>query len=185
MAILRTLHWWVNSVEKAVISLRSYRLLKLTWESGKEGSSHKLNPTTCKFFIYRLFSNSFGSGLGLGFQIEYQSTNVSHSKWSYMVDECRGGGYFSTAGGIITSPSYPEYYPDSADCIYTISQPIGSVIMLNFLSMDIQSHDSCNRDYLEIRDGPSGGSDLLDKLCGRATPDPIQSSQNQLWMKWG
>ena len=103
-------------------------------------------------------------------------------------DEC-GGGYFSTTNGTITSPSYPGNYPDNADCIYTIAQPIGTVILLNFLSIDIQicTYSWCNPcifDYLEIRDGPSADSFLLDKLCGSESPAPIQSNQNQLWMKW-
>ena len=99
----------------------------------------------------------------------------------YIFDEC--GGYFSTANGTVTSPSYPDNYSDNADCIYTIWQPTGTVIVLNFHSMDIEHHITCDYDYLEIRDGPSSNSPLLDKLCGSAIPAPIQSSQNQLWMK--
>ena len=116
----------------------------------------------------------------MGFQLEYKSTNVSYSKWSYMVDDCQGGDYFSTTGGIITSPSYPDYYPNNADCIYAISQPTGTVILLNFLSMDIEG--GWCYDYLEIRDGPSADSPLLSKLCGNkwSHPAPIQSSQNHL-----
>ena len=90
------------------------------------------------------------------------------------------GGNFSDQNGIIYSPSYPSIYPDNADCTYTISQPNGHVILLNFLSMDTEE---CY-DYLEIRDGPSDVSPLLGKLCGSEIPAPIQSSQNQLWMKW-
>ena len=115
----------------------------------------------------------------MGFQLRYESSDVSNSKWSYMVDECGGGSYYSTTGGIIDSPSYPENYPDNADCIYTIYQPTGTVILLKFLSMDTEK--CC--DYLEIRDGPSEYSTVLGKLYGNKIPDPIQSSQKQLWMK--
>ena len=106
--------------------------------------------------------------------------------WSYMVDECGDGGYFSTTGGFIKSPSYPGNYPNYADCIYAISQPTGTTILLNFLSMDI--HDDywcgiCGCDYLEIRDGPSEDAALLHKLCGSEIPEPIQSTGNHLWMK--
>ena len=108
-----------------------------------------------------------------------------------MVDECGDGGHFSMTGGFIKSPSHPGNYPNSTDCIYTISQPTGSVILLNFLSMDIHNArdwtcDGCCSydDYLEIRDGPSTNSPLLDKLCGNEIPASIQSSQNQLWMMW-
>ena len=100
-----------------------------------------------------------------------------------MVDECGDGGYYSTTGGIITSPSYPGNYPDNADCIYTISQPTGTAILLNFLIMDMAHHSSCDDDYLEIIDGLSAASPILAKLCGNRIPAPIQSSQNQLWMK--
>ena len=95
------------------------------------------------------------------------------------------GGNFTDANGHFSSPSYPNYYPANTYCIYTISQPNGTVILLNFLSMDIQKYwytDNCY-DYLEIRDGPSTASPLLDKLCGSDIPAPIQSNQNQLWMR--
>ena len=93
------------------------------------------------------------------------------------------GGHLTAPNGLIYSPSYPENYPINADCIYTISQPAGTVILLKFLSMDIEDVSTCDWDYLEIRDGPLVDSPLLDKLCGNEIPAPIQSSQNQLWMK--
>ena len=102
---------------------------------------------------------------------------------TYRIGAC--GGHFTTPHGILTSPSFPENYPDNADCYYTISQPTGTVILLNFLSMDTEkssSSDTCY-DYLEVRDGPSEVSPLLGKLCGSEIPAPIISSQNQLLMK--
>ena len=83
----------------------------------------------------------------------------------------------------MSSPSYPNYYPAHKDCIYTISQPTGTVILLNGLSMDIEYQESCTMDFLEIRDGPSADSPLLNRLCGAEIPASIQSSQNQLWMR--
>ena len=133
--------------------------------------------TICEFFFFRFFSNYIASGLG--FQLEYESTNVSH--WTYNFGAC--GGAFTTPNGVLTSPSYPGNYPDNADCIYAISQPTGTVILLNFYSMDVGSHSVCIYDYLEIKDGPLADSPLLDKLCGSEIPASIQSSQNQLWMK--
>ena len=94
------------------------------------------------------------------------------------------GHSYTAPNGFLFSPSYPENYPDNADCYYTISQPTGTVILLNFLSMDIQIYSSgyCP-DYLDVRDGASEVSPLLGKLCGSEIPAPIQSSQNQLLMK--
>ena len=141
--------------------------------------------TICKFFILRLFSNYFASGHG--FQLKHESTNVTPQMIYRMGELGECGGTFTTLlSGDITSPSYPDYYPHNTDCIYTISQPNGTVIMLNLLSMDIENHStcaSCASDYLEIRDGPSDDSTLVGKLCGSVIPAPIQSTQNQMWMK--
>ena len=126
---------------------------------------------------FRFFSNYFATGLG--FQLAYELTDVSH--WSYNYGVCAGS--FTTPNGIVTSPSHPGNYPDNVDCIYTISQPTGTVILLKFLSMHIDSHSSCIWDYLEIRDGPLASSPLLDKLCGSEIPASIQSRQNQLWIR--
>ena len=126
---------------------------------------------------------------------------------------------FTNYRGIMSSPYYPNYYPGKADCVYTISQPVGNVIVLKFLSMDIEwnmvyYHDdysddtdglgwtwvefgldyeyqygnlTCPYDYLEIRDGSSKQSPLIDKYCGDQTfislPMEIQTTQNNVWMR--
>ena len=115
---------------------------------------------------------------------------------------------FTTPSGIFTShPSYPENYPKNSDRVYTISQPTGTVIQLNILSMDIEyfnyeydyyygSDDydfhqyggvTCMTDYLEIRDGTSEQSPLIDGYCGDGTvlslPITIQTTKNNVWMR--
>ena len=69
--------------------------------------------------------------------------------------------------------------------LHTISQPNGTAILLQFLTMDMEdgAHGSCRFDYLEIRDGPTEESLVLDKLCGNGVPGHIQSNQSQVWMK--
>ena len=120
---------------------------------------------------------------GLGFQLEYKSSTVT--QWSYSNGYC--GGSYTTQNGILTSPSYPGYYATDAICNYTISQPIGTVILLNFLSMYVhqehQAGDGKCHDTLVIRDGPSYESPLLYKLCDNEVPAPIKSSQNQVWIR--
>ena len=137
----------------------------------------------CELFILRFSSNNFASGMG--FQLKYESSYV-YQGMTIRFNEC--GGYFSTPNGTITSPFYPENYPGNQECFYTISQPSGTAIMLNFLSLNIHDRPwipnyNCDHDYLEIRDGPSNDSPLLDKLCGTEIPAPIQSNQNKMWMK--
>ena len=85
---------------------------------------------------------------GLGFWLDYESSNVT--LWSHGYGQC--GGNFTTPNGFFTSPSYPSNYYGNADCIYTISQPVGNVILLTFFTMDMEDY-GCGYDFLEIRDG--------------------------------
>lgn len=48
----------------------------------------------------------------------------------------------------------------------------------------IEKHDNCAYDYLEVRDGDSETSPLLGHFCGYEKPDDVKSSSNQLWMKF-
>ena len=118
--------------------------------------------------VYRFTSNHFVTGFG--FQIEYESISTG-------IGAC--GGSFKTPNGLLTSPSYPNNYRNNEDCTYTISQANGTVIKLNFLSMDTEEIF----DELEIRDGSTVNSPLIRKLSGSDIPAPIMSTNNHLWMK--
>lgn len=61
--------------------------------------------------------------------------------------------------------------------VYYISEPSPS-------SLQIERHDSCAYDYLEVRDGLSENSPLLGRFCGYDKPDDIKTSSNHLWMKF-
>lgn len=110
--------------------------------------------------LIRIFSHSFASGLE--FKIQYESTNVSN--WSYNFGACMGN--FTTPNGILTSPFFPGYHPNGVDCIYSISQPTGTIILLKFLSIDIEYDSKCSHNYLEITYGSENLTSVLDKLCG-------------------
>ena len=138
------------------------------------------HQVTHNSFTHRFTSNYWDRGLG--FQIGYKSSDLT--QWSYNSGSCEAS--LTTQNGILTSPSYPRNYPNNAHCVYTISQPTGTAIVLTFHSMDIESYSwdsSCSYDYLEIRDGSSVASPLLGRLCGTEIPAPIQSTQSQIWMK--
>ena len=128
------------------------------------------------------------------------------SNWSYNFGAC--GGNFTSPNGILTSPSYPENYPDNADCIYIISQPAGTLILLKIVSIDIHCGFSYTSfvyayDYLEIRDGAYEHSPLIDRYCGSGpylnSVDgtllmpatnlshlflPIQTTQENAWLRY-
>ena len=48
----------------------------------------------------------------------------------------------------------------------------------------IENHDSCVYDYIEVRDGPSSSSPLVDTYCGYKMPEDVKSSANALYVKF-
>lgn len=99
------------------------------------------------------------------------------------------GGYFSNSNGALTSPSYPDEYPENAECFYNISLPNDTYITITILSFNL--HDEyphkCGSnqgyDYIEMRDGDSEDSPLIEKFCGRNIPSSVQSTQNNMLIR--
>lgn len=50
--------------------------------------------------------------------------------------------------------------------------------------MQIERHDSCAYDYLEVRDGPLETSPLIGRFCGYDKPEDVRSTSHTLWMKF-
>ena len=127
------------------------------------------------YIISRFNSNYFEYGRGLGFELRYESSDVT--QWSYTSNAC--GGNFTTPNGMLTSPLYPANYPLEADCVYTISQLTNTFLTLRFHNFDLVK----GRDYLEIRDGGSEESPLIGKLSGTDINNTLQTTQNKVWIK--
>ena len=103
----------------------------------------------------------------------------------------RCGGDFTASNGFLTSPAYPDAYPNNKDCIYTISPPNSTFLNLQIEMFDMQYFDEdrpCDSnylfsDYLEIRDGGTENSPLIGMFCGTKIPAYVQSTTNQVWIK--
>lgn len=81
------------------------------------------------------------------------------------------GGIYTADSGIISSPNYPNNYEGDRNCEYEIRAPMGKVIVLNILDLDIEQHSTCDFDYLEIFNGPfADNSTSLGKFCGDFKP---------------
>lgn len=50
--------------------------------------------------------------------------------------------------------------------------------------LQIERHDSCAYDYLEVRDGPLETSPLIGRFCGYDKPEDVRSTSHTLWMKF-
>ena len=61
------------------------------------------------------------------------------------------GGQLYAVTGSLTSPGYPDHYPHDRDCTWVIHAAPGHQIKLNFTDFQLEEHQNCEYDYLEIR----------------------------------
>lgn len=94
------------------------------------------------------------------------------------------GGELSMEQGHLESPNYPDDYRSNKECIWKITVPIGYQVALRFHSFEIENHDDCVYDYLDIRDGHEENSTLIGVFCGYKKPEDIKSSTNKMRIKF-
>uniref|UniRef100_A0A672HTS6 Cubilin (intrinsic factor-cobalamin receptor) n=1 Tax=Salarias fasciatus TaxID=181472 RepID=A0A672HTS6_SALFA len=87
--------------------------------------------------------------------------------------------------GHITSPDYPESYPQNTDCIWVILAPNGEAVQIDFEDdFYIEPTASCMNDYLEVRDGPTINSELISRLCGNTRPSTQHSTGPSMLLRF-
>ncbi|KAI1888819.1 hypothetical protein AGOR_G00172680 [Albula goreensis] len=112
----------------------------------------------------------------------YISGRGFNASWLEVPGGC--GGAFTAPSGEIHSPGYPNNYPNNVDCSWVITVDAGHRVLFNFSLLEIESHSSCQWDYVAIHDGPSQASPLLAQVCGFNRPDPIISTQNTIYVRF-
>ncbi|KAM7392945.1 hypothetical protein PAMA_007861 [Pampus argenteus] len=116
--------------------------------------------------------------------IEFRSSSSWVGKGFSVVYEAICGGEVMRDSGQIQSPNYPDEYQSNKVCVWKITVAEGFNVGLSFQAFEIERHDSCAYDYVEVRDGSSESSPLLGSFCGYDKPDDMKSSSNQLWLKF-
>ncbi|KAK5878925.1 hypothetical protein CesoFtcFv8_024286 [Champsocephalus esox] len=116
--------------------------------------------------------------------IEFRSSSSWLGKGFTAVYEAICGGEVKRDTGQIQSPNYPDDYQSNKMCVWKITVAEGFNVGLSFQSFEIEKHDSCAYDFVEVRDGGSDSSPLLGRFCGYDKPDDMKSSSNQLWLKF-
>ena len=84
----------------------------------------------------------------------------------------------------IQSPNWPENYRPSRECLWHIQAAENHQISLRFDAFDLESHDSCAYDYVEIRDGESLSSEVIGRYCGNRAPEQVLSSGRNMLVKF-
>ncbi|XP_053307274.1 tolloid-like protein 2 [Spea bombifrons] len=116
--------------------------------------------------------------------IEFRSSSNILGKGFFAVYEAICGGEIRKDSGQIQSPNYPDDYRPSKECIWKITVLEGFLVGLSFQAFEIERHDNCAYDYLEVRDGISEASPLIGHFCGYEKPEDIKSTSNKLWIKF-
>ena len=100
-----------------------------------------------------------------------------------MVSGC--GGVIRKPRGRITSPDYPNVYPNNVECIWYVVAPLGSRIELNVLEYDLEGEADCQFDSLLVYGGPDLTSPRLTQLCQRRTANvTVTSTGNNMVVKF-
>ncbi|XP_029841346.2 uncharacterized protein LOC8032339 [Ixodes scapularis] len=86
--------------------------------------------------------------------------------------------HITSPDGIITSPHYPDIYPNGVICSWLITTAVGEKINLVFRDFDLGY--MCD-DMLSVYDGYDRNAPLLVTFCGDEA-FPISSSSSQLYM---
>ncbi|RMX44198.1 hypothetical protein pdam_00002572 [Pocillopora damicornis] len=75
--------------------------------------------------------------------------------------------------GTITSPNFPRLYPDKLSILWNITAVTGNQIKLHFTSFHLQLSESCDTDFVQVKDGPLPSSDAIVRMCGKRRSEKI------------
>eukprot|EP00073_Rattus_norvegicus_P047115 XP_017449270.1 PREDICTED: CUB domain-containing protein 2 [Rattus norvegicus] len=96
---------------------------------------------------------------------------------THAMEGVKCGGVLSAPSGNFSSPNFPSLYPYNTECSWLIVVAEGSSVLLTFHTFDLEYHDTCGFDFLEIYNGASRDKgNLLGRFCGQAPPPPFTSS---------
>ncbi|XP_021261216.1 CUB domain-containing protein 2 isoform X2 [Numida meleagris] len=98
---------------------------------------------------------------------------------TYHKDAC--GGQLTGLSGEITSPRYPESYPNDAECRWSI-RATGGPLTLVFADFQVEGGQGCGFDYVALFDGPTATAPNLGRYCGSARPPRTISSTQHLFI---
>uniref|UniRef100_A0A3Q4GUR1 CUB domain-containing protein n=1 Tax=Neolamprologus brichardi TaxID=32507 RepID=A0A3Q4GUR1_NEOBR len=79
-----------------------------------------------------------------------------------------------SARGEITSPCYPQRYPNSYNCRWIMQAPTGFIIQLSFLDFELEEAPRCIYDWVKVN---TGSAEVV--FCGLTANGLIQALNNK------
>ncbi|KAK7817671.1 hypothetical protein U0070_018635, partial [Myodes glareolus] len=143
-------------------------------------SESKLHGKFCGADVPEVITSHFNN-----MRIEFKSDNTVSKKGfkaHFFSAECEQK--IHSPSGLITSPNWPDKYPSRKECTWEISAIPGHRIKLAFSEFEVEQHQECAYDHLEVFDGDTEKSPILGRLCGSKIPDPLTATGNQMFLRF-
>ena len=100
------------------------------------------------------------------------------SRISALLADC--SGLFEN-GGNITSPRYPNNYPNEVSCKWVLKAPINNTVLLALESFELEKDKKCLYDHVQIYDGDTtDATPLSGNLCGQQLKKKFRSSSRTM-----
>ena len=110
------------------------------------------------------------------------------SNWQFRFSDWPCTAHLTEDNGEFASPRWPQRYPSMSSCSYLITGPPLSQIYLRFNSIHLEAHigSSCKTAYdkINIYDGNSSMTTLLETLCGNMQSYSLQSTTNTFYVEF-
>ncbi|CAI2353642.1 unnamed protein product [Caenorhabditis sp. 36 PRJEB53466] len=110
-----------------------------------------------------------------GFAIRFDSVLTGSE---YMPTNTCSSPLHSSEFGIVTSPSFPDNYPNNISCSYLLIAPASHVITLQFVAFNTED----GYDIVYVYDGSNNSYPLVGKYSGKKVPATIYSTGNTLYL---
>lgn len=93
-----------------------------------------------------------------------------------LTDVC--GGVLTGLSGVLTSPEYPNNYPNNAECRWVIRAAGPATVKLVFVDFQVEGSAGCTYDYVAVlgAPGPARGH----HYCGSSRPPTLVSRGHEL-----
>lgn len=95
---------------------------------------------------------------------------------SFLADVC--GGVLTGLSGVLTSPDYPNNYPNNVECRWVIRAVGPTTVKLVFMDFQVEGNEECTYDYVAVLGGP--GPDHGQHYCGSTRPPTLVSLGHEL-----
>ncbi|XP_054716859.1 tolloid-like protein 1 [Uloborus diversus] len=181
----------VQIITRNIVTGQEYNFNKLTEEEVNslglnydyESIMHYARNTFSKSTALDTILPVKGRGVEIGQRLRLSPGDVAQTNSLY---KCPAlcGGILEQSEGTLQSPNYPDEYRANKECIWRISVTPGSQVALTFQAFEVEYHDNCAYDFVEIRDGLELHSPLLARLCGYKIPPEVRSTGHKMLVRF-